>query len=88
MSYDYKKLLTCNVDLNEVVKEGGNLFFDCPPISYSDHHALNTDEFGRCNKDYYSIVDQDTPFGQEMAPHTPRLARDENGELIIIDGLI
>jgi hypothetical protein len=50
------------------VVEGGNLFFDCPPISYSDNHALNTDEFGKINKDYFSIVDKDTPFGQEMGP--------------------
>lgn len=30
--FDYKGILTANCDLNEIVNQGGNLFFDCPPI--------------------------------------------------------
>ena len=86
--YDYKKLLTANVDLNQIVNEGGNLFFDCPPLSYQDNNMYNIDDKGKQNKDYFSIVDQDTPFAQKKDSYTPRLARDENGELIIIDEVI
>ena len=32
--FDYKELLTGNLNLNDIVNEGGTLFFDCPPICY------------------------------------------------------
>ena len=86
--YDYGKLLAGGEDLGRIVNEGGTLFFDCPPLSYQENCVYNIDESGKENKDYFSIVDQDTPFGQIIDWKTPRIARDEDGELIILDDVI
>ena len=77
--YDYGKLLAGGEDLGRIVNEGGTLFFDCPPLSYQENFVYNIDESGKENKDYFSIVDQDTPFGQVIGSKTPRIARDEDG---------
>ena len=34
-NYDYKHLLSANLNLTEKINEGGSLFFDCPPMDFS-----------------------------------------------------
>ena len=86
--FDYKQLLTGNLNLNTIVNEGGNLFFDCPPLCYDTVQTGPQDNPTVQDKDYFSIVDEQGPFGQKIPPKSPRLARDEKGELIIVDDLI
>ena len=35
VDFDYKHLLTANLNLTEKINEGGSLFFDCPPMDFN-----------------------------------------------------
>lgn len=56
--YDYKCILTANLDLNEVIKKGGNLFFDCPPIQFNENQGRDQFEKEYDNNDYFATVNE------------------------------
>ena len=60
-------MLTANLDLNEVVESGKNLFFDCPPLAFFEINKLNAEDDAR----YYRIVDGRA----KNVPQTPRELR-------------
>lgn len=44
--YDYKGLLTANLNLVDVIDKGENLLFDCPPINFNqiDYSLITSKE--------------------------------------------
>jgi hypothetical protein len=65
-NFDYKHLLTANLNLTDKINEGGSLFFDCPPM---DFNKLNKDDSG---KSYFKIVDKQNPLKLVKA-NSPRV---------------
>ena len=67
VKFNYEHLLTANLDLNEYVSKGKNLFFDCKPMQFDDIDLLNLSE-----QDYerYLLVDEN---GEITRPNKPYL---------------
>ena len=44
--YDYKQLLTANLNLVDVIDAGKDLYFDCPPMNFNqiDYSKLSWNE--------------------------------------------
>lgn len=70
--YNYKGILTGNSNLNEIVDNGDNLFFDCPPIHYNDADREHIRGFSNSvhKNDYYVTIDKK---GNKIRPNSPKV---------------
>jgi hypothetical protein len=62
--FDYKNLLTANLNLTDKINEGSSLFFDCPPMCFN--------QASTCNDNYWNVVNRDNPI-EIVKPSTPRI---------------
>lgn len=65
--FDYKHLLTANLNLTEKINQGGSLFFDCPPMCFNQEIMRQSHD-----PEYWKCVTKEKPF-ETVVPNTPRI---------------